>query len=133
MEEVFDWLQRTLLRMMDSEEAAFIDLGRKLLTVNKYVVVNATTEAEVSRAFWAEATELTIRGNSAAELVAGGGGDVDAGPGVGGGRDPREDSVLLVLPGFRFNVSAFGGGPSARHRLVFLRVRLSTSPRWSGR
>lgn len=27
-----------------------------------------------------------------------------AGAGVGGGSDPREDSVLLALPGFRFMV-----------------------------
>lgn len=35
-------------------------------------------------------------------------GDEEEGGGVGGGSDPREDSVLLALPGFRFTVSYAG-------------------------
>lgn len=105
MEEIFQWLQRTLLGMVDSDEARFIDLGRKLLTVHKYVVVNATTEAELSRSFWAEATELAKRSSVAAERMAEKTEDEAPGHGVGGGADPREDSVLLAVPGFRFNVS----------------------------
>eukprot|EP00752_Nemacystus_decipiens_P010604 g9442.t1 len=167
MEEVFLWLQRTMLGMVDDEEEVFVDLGRKLLTVHKYVVVNATTEAELSRAFWQEAVALAKHGVDAAaeeekrnarraadrarKEAAGrkakaaeekrksegaqeakdSAGDADAGEGIGankadvdeqaseeqetedvedlleaaglgGGDNPREDSVLLALPGFRF-------------------------------
>ena len=66
MEEVFLWLQRTMLGMVDDEEEVFVDLGRKLLTVHKYAVINATTEAELSRAFWKEATALAKHGVTAA-------------------------------------------------------------------
>lgn len=59
MEEIFLWLQRTMLGMVDEEENVFVELGRKLLTVHKYVVANATTEAELARTFWAEVAELT--------------------------------------------------------------------------
>lgn len=105
MEEVFLWLQRTMLGMVDDEEQTFVDLGRKLLTVHKYVVANATTEADLSRTFWAEATQLVRHGASAAEKMTTQKGDeAGAGSGVGGGGDPREDSVLLALPGFRFKV-----------------------------
>lgn len=103
MEEVFLWLQRTMLGMVDDEEEVFVDLGRKLLTVHKYVVSNATTDADLSRVFWSEATELAVHGVKAAEKMAGQEGAV-VGEGVGGGGDPREDSVLLALPGFRFKV-----------------------------
>lgn len=67
MEEVFLWLQRTMLGMADEEEDNFVQLGRKLLTVHKYLVVNATTEAELSRAFWQEATALAKHGKTATE------------------------------------------------------------------
>lgn len=90
--------------MVDDEEETFVDLGRKLLTVHKYVVVNATTEADLSRTFWAEATDLVRHGRAAIEKAAQTEGEV-AGMGVGGGGDAREDSVLLALPGFRFKVS----------------------------
>lgn len=66
MEEVFLWLQRTMLGMVDDEEEVFVELGRKLLTVHKYVVVNATTEVELSRAFWQEAAALAKHGVTAA-------------------------------------------------------------------
>lgn len=66
MEEVFLWLQRTMLGMVDDEEEVFVELGRKLLTVHKYVVVNATTEAELSRTFWQEAAALVQHGVTAA-------------------------------------------------------------------
>lgn len=183
MDEVFLWLQRTMLGMVDDEEEVFVELGRKLLTVHKYVVVNATTEAELSRAFWHEATTLARHGvvaaaekekkdaeeaaKKAAEKAAekrakreaertaaegarasaegaeatGGVVEADAGgearqedegagrgeeaketgtgaaveeedadeeedvlkaSGLGGGNNPKEDSVLLALPGFRF-------------------------------
>ena len=169
MEEVFLWLQRTMLGMVDDEEEVFVELGRKLLTVHKYVVVNATTEAELSRAFWQEAAALAKHGVTAAvekekkdaqraadqaereaaeqeakaaeekiktggaegagasaeEAGAGegmradkveqateeeGGEDVEdvlKASGLGGGDNPKEDSVLLALPGFRFKVRAW--------------------------
>lgn len=105
MEEVFLWLQRTMLGMVDDEEEEFVDLGRKLLTVHKYVVVNATTEAEFSRTFWHEVTELAKHGVEVAEKMERQE-EQEKVPaaGVGGGEDPREDSVLLALPGFRFKV-----------------------------
>lgn len=110
MEEVFLWLQRTMLGMVDDEEEEFVDLGRKLLTVHKYVVVNATTEAEFSRTFWHEVTELTKHGVEVAEKMARQEEQEEQeevpAAGVGGGEDPREDSVLLALPGFRFKVSS---------------------------
>lgn len=106
MEEVFLWLQRTMLGMVDDEEETFVELGRKLLTVHKYVVANATTEADLSRAFWAEASALTKHVVDAVENIKDGsvvvGGASEGG--IGGGGDPREDSVLLALPGFRFKV-----------------------------
>eukprot|EP00903_Cladosiphon_okamuranus_P009404 g8968.t1 len=166
MEEVFLWLQRTMLGMVDDEEEIFIELGRKLLTVHKYVVVNATTEAELSREFWQEAAALAKHGVTAAaekekkdaeeaadrakkeaaernakaaaeekrksqgaeeagvcsedadvgeeldaenvmeqateEQEAGGVEDVLKASGLGGGDNPKEDSVLMALPGFRF-------------------------------
>lgn len=170
MEEVFLWLQRTMLGMVDDEEEVFVELGRKLLTVHKYVVVNATTEAELSRAFWQEAAALAKHGVTAAaekekkdaqraadqaekeaaeqeakaaeEKIKTGGAEgagasteeADAGEGMradkveqateeeegaedvedvlkasglGGGDNPKEDSVLLALPGFRFKVRAW--------------------------
>lgn len=109
MEEVFLWLQRTMLGMVDDEEEIFVDLGRKLLTVHKYVVANATTEADLSRTFWAEATALAKHGTAAAEKIGPRESGVVFGSGLGGGEDPREDSVLLALPGFRFKVRAFLG------------------------
>ncbi|CAN0078292.1 unnamed protein product, partial [Hapterophycus canaliculatus] len=155
MEEVFLWLQRTMLGMADEEEDNFVQLGRKLLTVHKYLVVNATTEAELSRAFWQEATALAKHGKTAteelekkqkeaaektaakkkaaekeaaerAEKVEDSGaegeemGKVEVTAktakekareevremleesGLGGRDNPKEDSVLLALPGFRF-------------------------------
>lgn len=119
MEEVFLWLQRTMLSMVDDEEEVFVDLGRKLLTVHKYVVANATTDADLSRTFWAEATALTKHGLAAAERMDLQEGAVP-GTGVGGSGDPREDSVLLALPGFRFKV---------RFRRLLLRVRMSRDAR----
>lgn len=170
MEEVFLWLQRTMLGMVDDEEEIFVELGRKLLTVHKYVVVNATTEAELSRTFWQEAAALAKHGVTAAaekekkdaakiaadraaleeaaekaleekrETPEGGAEeeakgsveevgaaaetskekvkrtaeqeeaegddaeDVLKASGFGGGDNPKEDSVLLALPGFRFKV-----------------------------
>lgn len=165
MEEVFLWLQRTMLGMVDDEEEMFVELGRKLLTVHKYLVVNATTEAELSRTFWQEAAALAEHGvvaaaekekkdakmaadralKAAAEKAAeedyerkmqgeeetnGGAEGADSGAergaekaeemaeeeeaqdaedvlkasGLGGGDNPKEDSVLLALPGFRFKV-----------------------------
>ncbi|MEM7655538.1 MAG: hypothetical protein AAF399_05360 [Bacteroidota bacterium] len=156
MEEVFLWLQRTMLGMADEEEEDFIQLGRKLLTVHKYVVVNATTEAELCGAFWQEATALAKHGltsafenegekkgadvkeeekrarnaealgvDSESERPSRGGGGTEKAEaraetakekareevqemleevGLGGGDDPSEDSVLLALPGFRFEV-----------------------------
>ncbi|CAM9383038.1 unnamed protein product [Scytosiphon promiscuus] len=154
MEEVFLWLQRTMLGMADDEEDNFVQLGRKLLTVHKYLVVNATTEAELSRAFWQEATALAKHGKvateekerkekEAAEKAAAKKAaaekeaeerakTLDIGvedeekreaevpektakekareevqemleaSGLGGRDNPKEDSVLLALPGFRF-------------------------------
>lgn len=167
MEEVFLWLQRTMLGMVDDEEEVFVELGRKLLTVHKYVVVNATTEAELSRAFWQEAAALAKHGVTAAaekekedakdaadrakkeaterkakaaaeekrnplgaeetkvstedadageetgaetveraakEQEAGDVEDVLKASSLGGGDNPKEDSVLMALPGFRFKV-----------------------------
>ncbi|CAM9247126.1 unnamed protein product [Ectocarpus fasciculatus] len=171
MEEVFLWLQRTMLGMVDDEEEDFVDLGRKLLTVHRYVVVKATNEVELSQAFWQEATALAKHGveaaaekekkdaeeaakqkakrdaDEAARVAAaeGANGDEAEKPankeggdddddseteklevtgsteekkvatqeaeeeedvlqksGLGGGDDPREASVLMALPGFRF-------------------------------
>ena len=104
MEEVFLWLQRTMLGMVDEEEEIFVDLGRKLLTIHKYVVANATTEADLSRTFWAEATALAKHGTAAAEKIGPKESGVGLGGGVGGGGDKSEDSVLIALPGFRFKV-----------------------------
>ncbi|CAN0560408.1 unnamed protein product, partial [Ectocarpus sp. 12 AP-2014] len=163
MEEVFLWLQRTMLGMVDDEEEDFVELGRKLLTVHRYVVVKATTEVELSQAFWQEATALAKYGvEAAAEKkkdaeetakqeakqdadeaarvaaaqvqeeeaerpenkddaktesleVTGSTLEKEVGTeekkeeedvlkksGFGGGDDPREASVLMALPGFRF-------------------------------
>ncbi|CAM9180030.1 unnamed protein product [Discosporangium mesarthrocarpum] len=114
MDEVFLWLQRTMLGFVDEQEESFVDLGRKLLTVHKYVVSNATTEAELSRMFWSEAAELSIhhlggkvpQGVKPSPSGGGVGGEEGEGSwreqGVGGGFERMEDSVLLTLPGFRF-------------------------------
>lgn len=151
---------------MTDEEETFVELGRKLLTVHKHVVVNATTEAELSRTFWQEATALVEHGVTAAaekekkdaeeaanreaeraamkakmetegaadrakgaaaeegetkENAEGAGKeaeqakeateeDVLKASGLGGGGNPKEDSVLLALPGFRFKVKRMGEG-----------------------
>lgn len=173
MEEVFLWLQRTMLGMVDDEEEDFVELGRKLLTVHRYVVVKATTEVELSQAFWQEATALAKHGVEAAaekkkkkdaeetakqkakqdadEAARVAGAEVEEeeaerpenkddakteslevtgstkekevdteekkeeedvlkNSGLGGGDDPREASVLMALPGFRFKVGQADAG-----------------------
>ncbi|CAM9099157.1 unnamed protein product [Ectocarpus sp. 4 AP-2014] len=178
MEEVFLWLQRTMLGMVDDEEEDFVELGRKLLTVHRYVVVKATTEVELSQAFWQEATALAKHGVeaaaekkkkdaeetttkkakqdadeaarvAAAEVeeeeaerpenrdgaktesleVTGSTKEKEADTeenkdedvlkksGLGGGDDPREASVLMALPGFRFKDRAIFG-EFVREKLV---------------
>mmetsp|Transcript_7222 Transcript_7222/g.9531 ORF Transcript_7222/g.9531 Transcript_7222/m.9531 type:complete len:341 (+) Transcript_7222:135-1157(+) len=60
MEGIFTWFQNQLLNFESDED--FIDLGRKLLTIQEYVISDSTNKANLLADCWAEAAKLSVPG-----------------------------------------------------------------------
>lgn len=58
MDSVFLWLQRQLLSFEDESEDEFVILGRKLLSVSRYVVTPATSTSDLTACFWEQAARM---------------------------------------------------------------------------